>query len=99
VTGTTHSATLRYTLYAPPLNERDLDLAEYARADPYTPIPTPYLIETTFPRDSHAMIEVRNNLPTGKVACTIEYGVNDGSSMKKRSAQGASVATCDAYLP
>jgi hypothetical protein len=45
------------------------------------------------------MIEVRNNLPTGKVACTIEYGVNDGSSMKKRSAQGASVATCDAYLP
>jgi hypothetical protein len=99
VTGSTHSATLRYTLYAPPLNERDdLDLAEMARPDPYTPHPTPYLIETTFPRDSHAMIEVRNNLPTGNVACTIDYGVNNGASMKKRSAHGTSVATCEAYL-
>jgi hypothetical protein len=97
VTGSSRSANVRYTLWGTLTKEEDnLDLAELARFDPY---PFPYLVETMFPRGSHVFVEVRNNLPSGNVACTIDYGLSSGSTLEKRSAHGASAAICDVYLP
>jgi hypothetical protein len=53
----------------------------------------------TEPPGSHVFVEVQNNLPSGKVACKVDHGLGIGSTFKTRSAQGASIAICDVYLP
>ena len=76
------------------MEDDNLDLAELARDNP-TPDVWPLGHAARFPRGSHIFIEVRNNLPSGDVACMIDYSLSGDSKIEKR---GASVAVCEVYL-
>jgi hypothetical protein len=94
VTGSSHSANMRYTLWGSLTKEEDnLDLGELARLDF-----SPATVEARFPPGSHIFMEVRNNVPSGDVACRIDYIPPNYVTPETRSAHGASVARCDVDL-
>jgi hypothetical protein len=95
VTGSSHSANVRYTLGGTfATEEDDIDIPELTALKTRS---FPYFVDSAFPRGSHVFIEVRNNLPTGDVGCTIDYGLGSGPPTENH-AHGASVARCDVYL-
>jgi hypothetical protein len=97
VTGSSHSANVRYTMWDTgsfATGPNDVDIPELT---PFVTQSFPYFVHSPHPPGSHVVIEVRNNLPTGDVGCTIDYGLGSGPRTQTH-AHGPSVARCDVYL-